>query len=245
MEKNVFNEIIWVEQTVTYIETDGTTRVYAAIGNEDSIEVFMPEAEKIDVQYATESIMDLRYRDVTLGVISENGVLYVPEDAKLLVRDYHYKLSVKNDDLHVILDWNTVDGASMLKGDLVLMVHHALPEELTGAQKRTIGGRLAVSVTLQVDGEYITQLGGHADIFVKTDDENIKVYYVDNDGKATLIESNYLNGDTHTSVNHFSIYMYTDEEVSEDFPIIIVIAIIAVVLALIVIFLLWRRKQKD
>jgi len=130
-----------------------------------------------------------------------------------------------------------------MKGDMVLYVHHATPKDLTNAQRRTIGDHLAVSVTMLVDGEYVSQLGGHADIYEKT--ENTMVYYVDPDGRPSLIESDHEDGITHTSVNHFSIYMYTDEEVSEDFPIIIVIAIIAVVLALIVIFLLWRRKQKD
>ena len=222
---------------------DGTERVFIARGDADSIEVFMPEAEKIDVQYAADSIMDLKYRNVTVGVISEEGVLFVPEDAKKLARDYLYSLSIVNGDTHVILDWNTVDGISMMKGDMVLYLHEATPEDLTNAQRRTIGDRLAISVVMLVDGEYVSQLGGHADIYERT--ENTLVYYVDSDGRPSLIESDHEDGITHTRVSHFSIYMYTDEEVSEDFPIIIVIAIIAVVLALIVIILLWRRKQKD
>ncbi|MBR4203155.1 MAG: hypothetical protein IKQ93_06245, partial [Candidatus Methanomethylophilaceae archaeon] len=137
-----------MDQKVTYREVDGTERVFIARGDADSIEVFMPEAERIDVQYAADSIMDLKYRNVTVGVISEEGVLFVPEDAKKLARDYLYSLSIVNKDIHVILDWNTVDGISMMKGDMMLMVHHATPEELTSAQKRTIGDRLAVSVTM-------------------------------------------------------------------------------------------------
>lgn len=241
--ESIYSEIIDIEQKTTYKEVDGTERIFTARGDADSIEVFMPEAEKIDVQYAADSIMDLKYRNVIVGVISEEGMLFVPEDAKQLARDYLYSLSIVNSETHVILDWNTVDGISMMKGDMVLYVHHATPEDLTNAQRRTIGDHLAVSVTMLVNGEYVSQLGGHADIYEKT--ENTMVYYVDPDGRPSLIESDHEDGITHTSVNHFSIYMYTDEEVSEDFPIIIVIAIIAVVLALIVIFLLWRRKQKD
>ena len=243
MEKNVFNEIIWVEQTVTYIETDGTTRVYAALGNEDSIEVFMPEAEKIDIQYATESIMDLKYRSVTVGVISEEGVLYVPEDAKKLARDYLYSLSIVNNDIHVILDWNTVDGISMMKGDMMLMVHHATPEELTSAQKRTIGDRLAISVTMTVDGVYVTQLGGKADIAVDTE-EDVNVYYVDTDGRADPQESTYLDGATHTRVGHFSIYLYTKDEISAGIPVYI-IALAIVLLILIVSLILLARKRSN
>ncbi len=202
----------------------------------------MPEAEKIDVQYAADSIMDLKYRNVIVGVISEEGILFVPEDAKQLARDYLYSLSIVNSETHVILDWNTVDGISMMKGDMVLYVHHATPEDLTDAQRRTVGDRLAVSVTMLVNGEYVSQLGGHADIYEKT--ENTMVYYVDPDGKASLIESDHEDGITHISVSHFSIYMYTDSEVSEDLP-IVWMALIAIVIVLILILVfVWRRKQK-
>lgn len=217
--------------------------MFIAKGDADSIEVFMPEAEKIDIQYATDSIKDLKYRKVIVGIISEDGVLYVPEDAMKLARDYLYSLSIMNGDTHVILDWNTVDGIAMMKGDMVLYVHEATPEDLTNAQKRTIGDRLAISVVMLVDGEYVTQLGGHADIYERT--ENTMVYYVDTDGKASLIGSDHEGGITHIRVSHFSIYMYTDSEVSEDLP-IMWIAIIAIAIILILLLvLLWRRKQRD
>ena len=242
--ENVFKEILWVEQTVTYTDPDGRERIFIASGDEDSIEVFMPDAEKIDVLQATESIMSLKYRDVTLGVISEEGILFVPEDSKLLVREYHYKLSVKNEDIHVILDWNTVDGISRVQGDMLLSVHRALPEELTSDQKRVIKDRLAISVTMTVGGELISQLGGHADIFVKTNDENIKVYYVEENGRTTLMDSSYLEGNTHTNVNHFSVYMYTDDEITDEFPLIwIVLISIAVISILLVLFLIRRKRD--
>ncbi len=240
--ESIYSEIIDIEQKTTYKEVDGTERIFTARGDADSIEVFMPEAEKIDVQYAADSIMDLKYRNVIVGVISEEGILFVPEDAKQLARDYLYSLSIVNSETHVILDWNTVDGISMMKGDMVLYVHHATPEDLTDAQRRTVGDRLAVSVTMLVNGEYVSQLGGHADIYEKT--ENTMVYYVDPDGKASLIESDHEDGITHISVSHFSIYMYTDSEVSEDLP-IVWMALIAIVIVLILILVfVWRRKQK-
>jgi len=242
--ENIYGEIIEIEQKTTYIEVDGTERVFTAKGDGDSIEIFMPEAEKIDIQYATDSIKDLKYRKVIVGIISEEGVLFVPEDAMKLARDYLYSLSIVNGNTHVILDWNTVDGIAMMKGDMVLYVHEATPEDLTNAQKRTIGDRLAISVVMLVDGEYVTQLGGHADIYERT--ENTMVYYVDPDGKASLIESDHKDGITHISVSHFSIYMYTDSEVSEDLPIIWIalIAIIAIVLVVLLILLV-RRRNKD
>jgi len=242
--ESIYSEIIDIEQKTTYKEVDGTERIFTARGDADSIEVFMPEAEKIDVQYAADSIMDLKYRNVIVGVISEEGMLFVPEDAKQLARDYLYSLSIVNGETHVILDWNTVDGISMMKGDMVLYVHHATPKDLTNAQRRTIGDHLAVSVTMLVDGEYVSQLGGHADIYEKT--ENTMVYYVDPDGRPSLIESNHEDGITHTKINHFSIYMYTDGEVSEGLPIIwiVLLTAIAIVLILILVFV-WRRKHKD
>ena len=244
MEKNVFNEIVWVEQTVTYIETDGTTRDFVANGDAESIEIFMPEAEKIDVLYATDSIMDLKYWNVTLGVINDDGVLFVPEDAKQLVRDYHYSMSIKNENVHVILDWNTIDGATRMGGDLLLEVHKAHPEELTSAQKRVMGDNLALSINMLVGGEYVSQLGGTADVSVKTDDAEINVYYLEANGKTTMIESNYIDGDTCTELNHFSIYLYA-KEVKEEIPIMIILAIAAVViLVLIAIYAVIRRSKK-
>lgn len=233
-----------MDQKVTYREVDQTERVYTAKGDADSIEVFMPDSEKIDIEYATDSIMDLKYRNVTVGVISEEGVLYVPEDAKKLARDYLYSLSIVNNDIHVILDWNTVDGISMMKGDMMLMVHHATPEELTNAQKRTIGDRLAVSVTMTVDGVYVSQLGGKADIAVETE-EDVKVYYVDTDGRADPQESTYLNGATHTTVGHFSIYLYTNGEVSSDISIYIIAAAIAILVLVALLVLLAKRRHDN
>ena len=232
-----------MEQKVTYIETDETQRVFTAKGDADEIEVFMPDSEKIDVEYAADSIMDLKYRKVIVGVISEEGMLYVPEDAKSLINDYRYSLSIVNKDVHVILDWNTVNGISMMKGDMVLYVHHAGPEDMTDRQERAVGDRLAISVVMLVNGEYVSQLGGHADIFIDT--ENTMVYYVDPEGKLTLIDSDHSDGITHTNVNHFSIYMYTDNEVSEELPIVWIVVAIVIVLLIILLIVVWRRRQKD
>ncbi len=241
--ENAFGEIQEVDQTVTYIDPDGTQLNYIAHGDRDSIEVIMPHAEVRDVQYATQSIMEFNYREVTVGVVNPEGILFVPEDAKELVRDYRYELSIITDDIHVILDWNTVDGACMIKGDLVLTVRHAQPEDMNNSQKRIVGDRLAISATLQIDGEYVTQLGGKAYIAVKTE-EGVNVYYVDTHGRTTLIESAYRDGETHTAVNHFSIYMYTDDKVSEGSSLVwMVLIAIAIVLILILVFV-WRRKYK-
>ncbi|MBR6912020.1 MAG: hypothetical protein IKN41_09230 [Candidatus Methanomethylophilaceae archaeon] len=241
---NTFNEIIEIEQKVTYIETDSTQRVYTAKGDADYIEVFMPDSEKIDVEYATDSIMGLNYRKVVVGVVSKEGVLYAPEDAIMLMNDYRYSLSILNEDIHVILDWNTVNGLSMMGGDVVLYVHHATPEDVTNAQKRTVGDRLAISVTMLVKGEAVSQLGGHADIYVET--ECTMVYYVDPEGRLTLLESDHSDGITHTTVNHFSIYMYTDTKVSEDLPIMwIIVGVAAALLILLLIIVVRRKKQKD
>jgi len=242
--ENIYGEIIEIEQKTVYTEVDGTERVFTAKGDADSIEIFMPEVEKIDVEYAIDSIKDLKYRNVIVGVISEKGILSVPEDSIALINDCRFSLSIMTDDIHVILDWNTVNGLSMMKGDMVLYMHRATPDELTDAQKRTVGDHMAISVTMLVDGEYVTQLGGHADIYVET--EETMVYYVDADGKPSLIESDHSDGITHTTVNHFSIYMYTDTKVSEDLPILwIIVGVAAALLILLLIIVVRRKKQKD
>ena len=243
MLENKFNEIQAVQQKVTYIETDGTERAFEAIGDADRIEVFMPEAEEIDVQYAADSIMDLRYREVIVGVISEEGVLFVPEDAKQLIRDYLYSLSIKNDDIHVILDWDTVNNISKTRGDMTLYVHHAGPDDLNGRQKRTVGDNLAISVRMLLNDEYVSDLGGHADIYVDTEKEE-NVYYVDEGGNAIMIESEYSDGVTHTNVNHFSIYMYTNE-VPASFDLMLVLVLVGIVLLILLLIIVLKRHKKS
>lgn len=242
--ENIYGEIIEIEQKTVYTEVDGTERVFTAKGDADSIEIFMPEAEKIDVEYAIDCIKDLKYRNVIVGVISEKGILSAPEDAVALINDCRFSLSIMTDGIHVILDWNTVNGLSMMKGNMVLYVHRATPDDLTNAQKRTVGDHMAISVSMLVNGDYVTQLGGHADIYIET--EETMVYYVDADGKPSLIESDHSDGIAHFKVNHFSIYMFTSEapKALDMTMILIVIALIALIL-IVLLILLVRHRNKD
>ena len=111
------DEIINIEQKVTYIETDGSEHIYSAKGDADTIWVLMPDTERIDVNYAKDSVEDLNYNKVILVVESDDGKLFVPEGSIPLVAEYGYCLSVSNDSMTVVLDRNVVSSLSDKDGD--------------------------------------------------------------------------------------------------------------------------------
>ena len=230
---------------MTYIEPDGTKHVYSASGDNDTIEILMPNTQQLDVEFAKDSIEGLGYRNVIVGMFSENGILIVPEETMPLVVEYDYMLSVNNGNIHAVLDKDVVHNISTLEGEVILNVHPATNEDLNKNQIDAIGDNYAVSVSLQVSGNYVSQLGGTAEISVKTDRDDVKVYYVDPSGALEFIESVYDGGDTIIDVSHFSIYMY---EVpgggKSDIPPIAIMFTSVIIMFLPLEILRWREKKE-
>jgi LPXTG-motif cell wall-anchored protein len=245
--ENGQGDMISLEQKVTYIEPDGTTHVYNAIGELDTIIIMMPDSQRIDVEFAKDSIEGYRFNTVIVGVESADGALTISEDTMDLVADYGYWIIVAGDGMTVTVDNNVVDTISEKHGDAVLSIRQAIDADLTPAQKRTIGKGFAVNVTLTVDGEYVSDIGGYANISVQTNDPKATVYYVDANGGRELQSSTYSEegGNTSFTVSHFSIYLieYPDDKEPASMTWLYILIGLIVLLLLILIIVLWRRKK--
>ncbi len=248
MIETVEEEIIEIEQKVTYIETDGTEREYYAKGDGESIEIIMPDTQEIDVNYAKDSISDLDYDLVIVGVRSEDGVLIIPEDTVPLVVEYGYYVSISTPDIHVILENDVVKNLENGHGDVKLYVHEATKTDMTDQQIIAIGDNYAISVILTVNNVRVHELGGLADISVLTDQDDALVFYVADDGTMTRIDSTYEYDREliDFSVDHFSIYMISEEKeiIVKDFAYCFVILVITLILMFLpLIYIRWYERD--
>ncbi len=205
------SDIIDLEQRVTYIEKDGTEREYLAKGDRDRIEIVMPDTQRIDVNYAKDSISDYNYSTVIVGVSSDTGTLIIPKTTLELISEYGYGASVSDGEHHVILSKEIIANLNETGGEAVLKIEVATPDKMTREQSFIVGYNYAVSVTLTLNGEAVTQLGGMAEITVEPGFQAAHVYYVSPNGALEEIESEYDSetGSVLFSVEHFSIYMIT------------------------------------
>lgn len=133
--------------------------------------------------------------------------------------------------------------------DITITVRRAVDEDLTDAQKKTVGDHIAYKVIVTSGGEPITNMGGlitiHAPYTLSKGErgENIVVYYVDPEGNTESCDTSY-DGEkerVNWKTDHLSIYMI-DYDGCCWICLWIVLAVCAIVLLLIVIYR--RRRQK-
>ena len=127
----------------------------------------------------------------------------------------NYRLFNRNGDLCVELDEKVVKWLHGTGSKVDLRINIATPDEMTEAQRKTVGNNYAISVTLMLDGQVVSVLQeGLAEITVKIDQSKSSVYYVDEGGSSEYIECSY-DKDTQIltyKVDHFSIFMIVEEE---------------------------------
>ncbi len=95
------------------------------------------------------------------------------------------------------------------------------PADVNDAQKVVVGDNLVLDLQVLVDGVEFTDFEtGEVTIslpYTLAEGEtaaNLKVYYVDDEGKKTLIESSFVDGILTFKTNHFSLYMVVYEAMS-------------------------------
>ncbi len=239
--------IISLEQKVTYIDPDGEEHIYNSVGEGDTIEVIMPDSQRIDVEYAKDSLEGVEFRRVIVGVNSDDGVLVIPEGVLPIIVDYGYCVSVTNKDMHVVLYEDVVAGLSAPEGEIVLSIEPADSTNMNRTQMRIVGDSYAVSIELKVNGSYVTQLKGDAEVSLVPGYLSISVNRVSEDGSLEPIEFEYDidTGKLTFQVQHFSIYMVGMEgsETSEP-PYMLIIVALIVAAVLVVAFLLSRRSRE-
>ena len=125
------------------------------------------------------------------------------------LKDDNADLSVGTVNGKVVLDTAVLGTMSLKSGDLVLNVSSDA-SGLTDGAKKTVGDRRFVNVTLTAGSDKISDLGGKASVtmdFVLSEGMKAAVYYVDDDGNKTFVESVYTDGKVTFTTGHFSVYM--------------------------------------
>ena len=247
--EDMYGEMISLEQKVTYIEKDGETRVYTSVGTGDVIEVLMPDAQKLDVEYAKDSLDGVVYNKVIVGVQSDTGVLVIPEETVPLLVDYGYCVSVSNKEMRVVLDEDIVSELSTYEGTVILSIEPADSTNMNPTQARVVADSFAVSILLKVNGETVTELDGDADVTLVPGYVSVDVFRVNADGSLEHIDSNYdqETGKLTFTLQHLSIYMVKAESAPQDNTLLYVgIAAALIIVALIVIaVILLRRRDRS
>ncbi len=155
--------------------------------------------------------------------IIDHGETLDEGDLQGLVDDSNSLTVNGDDDLKV--EFNTTALAAILDEvadkTITFIAQEASPDDLNAAQTITIGDNFVLDLRVLVDGVEFTDFkSGKVTIslpYQLKDGEtaaNLKVYYVDNGGNKTLIESSYNQQKAilSFSINHLSLYMVVYEE---------------------------------
>ena len=123
---------------------------------------------------------------------------------------------------------------------------------MTDKQREVIGDRRAIQVNLTDDGQQIHEIGVKAGIEMDTGSKAVYVYYVDEDGNVTYIESKYdtSTGMVYFDVEHFSTFMLSESEYvapsSDDTMLYVGIAVAAIaILAFAAIAVITRIRHRS
>ncbi len=164
-------------------------------------------------------------RPSSLNNIVENGDSLFDNDLQSLIDD-NESLKVEGENgLEVEFDVDTLEvilGEADGK-DIEFIAKEADKDDLNEKQKFIIGDNLVLDLQVLIDDVEFTDFEtGEVSVSVpyKLEDdekaENIKVYYIDDEGNKTLISSEFVNGFLTFKTNHFSLYMVTYEIISFD-----------------------------
>ena len=239
--------LVSLEQKVTYIDEEGKSHEYVAIGKGGVVEVIMPDSQRIDVEYARDSLDGVDYERVIVGVKSEDGVLIVPEDTVPLIVNLGYCISVTNEEMHVILYEDVVSSLAASEGDIILSIEPADSSNMNSRQMRAVGDNYAVSILLKLNGVEVTELDGDAEVILVPGYVSVNVYRVADNGSLELIESDYdqETGRLTFVVQHFSIYMVDagKKAKTDTVPYVVAALILALVLIAALVIISKRRDR--
>lgn len=214
----------------------------------------MPDTQRIDVDYARDSIAGDHYEVVIVGVHSDTGILIIPDETVPIIVEYGYWVSVSNGDMHVVLDddvvrtvYRILEEGGSIGEEVVLRIEKATEDDLNERQAAVIGDNYAVSVTLTVNGEYVSELGGVAEISLEPGFEAVYVYHVLLSGELEPVDCTYdpETGMVDFAVDHFSIYMIKAENHEEPWSVSpFLIGLIALLLILISVAYPYRAERR-
>ena len=182
--------------------------------------------ENVSASLEKGSLSDLAENDVNLRVASTQGSMTFGKDVLTSLSE---------------------------KDDVTLSFTVAERSDLTESQKETIEiGSTVVSLTAMSNGQSVgRELGGKVTVVVKhtaAEGKDAVAYYVDGEGNRTKVAEQYYDaekGEMTMVLDHFSIYVITDEEPEQAVPYILygLLAFIVVVCLGIMFPQVFGRKQ--
>lgn len=168
-------------------------------------------------------------RSVTISAAtngSEETTLVIPSDSMKAISDTGAEISVGTKGVRIDMSSGVVDNLSSKGGDVEITVGDADKTKLTEQQIRKVGDAPVLTLSAKVGDESVHQLGGKVTVtipYILPEGQNpnsVKVYYVDDGGKLTQMETKYdaERGVVEFETNHFSYYMIGDDS-SMDEPV--------------------------
>ena len=229
-----------VEENVKVINTDsdGKQTSFTITGDSEKVEAHLPDTTFEVLREAETFLDDITTNAVELVFSSESGEVIIPSDylKEATLRDY--TISLDNNEKRVSLDEATVKNLSNKGGDVVLSMKRVDPADLTERQREIISDNYAMALTITINSENISALGGTATVSVQCDQAYDHVYYVGSDGEIEEIECSYdsATGIMTFTLVHFSIYTMTDGPLvlDERDDTVIYAAIVAAILIVII-----------
>jgi len=177
--------------------------------------------------------------NVELIFSSADGEIIIPSDYLKEATIREYTISLDNNEKKIVLDEAVVKNLSSKGGDAILSVKKLNPEDLTERQRAIIHDNYAIALSIVINDENISALGGTATISVQCDQPYDHIYYVSDNGAVEEIECSY---DAATKVLtfelvHFSVYTLTVGPLafSEEDDFIVFVAIAAAILVIVVV----------
>ena len=216
-----------------------------ATGSADRVDVIVSDLSSITMEYVNDAVNDLDIGKVVVGMHSDTGEIVVPQEVVTDLVDYGYGISVSTENSYVALDERVVSNLSSSGGQVTLRVSPATADNMSSYQISTVGQSYAIVVTLTVDGEPVSDLGGKAEISLDPGYQSASVYYVADDGSKEFIPSSYNpeTGKVEFEVVHFSLYMV--EMDGKSMPIQTYLLVLLVVGVLPVGVVIHKRRCKD
>jgi len=189
----------------------------------------------------------MKSMDVDLVFSSADGVIIIPSDYLKEATIRSYTISLDNNEKRVTLDEATVKNLSSKGGDAILSIKKLNPEDLTERQRAIIHDNYAMALTITINGDNISALGGNATVSVLCDKPYDHLYYVSDNGAVEEIECSYdaATGIMTFKLEHFSVYTLTVGPLafSEEEDLMMFVAIAAATLVVIIAGALIIRKR--
>jgi hypothetical protein len=226
------------EYGIEYVVTTDDRTVYAT----------MADLNPADMDVIQDIIDEYDYTEDFIGVFRDDGVLTVSDGMLPIISEMGCGLYAHRGPESVSVDAEIVAALAKGEGVLELRIEDAAGH-MNPRQERAVGGSYAVSVTLAMDSEFVTDLPGKAEIVLEPGYYSADAFRVEEDGTLTRIDAEYdwETGAVSFAVDHFSIYMVEmHKEPPKELPWMwIAVGIAALAAMLLIIFAAAKRRRRS